>query len=77
LNQPLAADRSLEPAVRAWITTLELAAPHRLGQLDVFPLLHPDSTGEPALLGHDAVATGVLEVVEKDGGVVQQLLARN
>jgi hypothetical protein len=77
LNQPLAADRSLEPAVRGWITALTLGAPHRLGQLDVFPVIHRDSAGEPALLGHEAVATGVLEVVEKDGGVVQQLLARN
>ncbi|HEY3120024.1 MAG TPA: DUF6569 family protein, partial [Vicinamibacteria bacterium] len=63
--------------MRAWIAALTLGTPQRLGQLDVFPLIHPDSAGEPALLGHEAVATGVLDVVEKDGGVVQQLLARN
>jgi hypothetical protein len=40
-------------------------------------LVRKDAAGASDLLAHEALATGALEVFEKDGGVVQELLARN
>lgn len=66
-----------EQPLRAWLRSLRPAAAQRVGVIDVIPLVHPSAVGSSDLLGHEALATGVLEVLEKDGGVVQQLLARN
>ena len=67
-----------EPAVRQWMAGLSLGTPQRIGTIDLIPLVRAEaSEGEADLLAHEAVAAGALEVLEKDGGVVQELLARN
>ena len=72
-----AAQTGFEPAVRQWMAGLSLGTPQRIGTLDVIPLLRACVTGDADLLAHEALADGTLEVLEKDGGVVQELLARN
>jgi len=71
------APTDFEPALRHWITGLSLGAPQRMGAIEVIALVRNDAAGASDLLAHEALATGALEVLEKDGGVVQELLARN
>lgn len=71
------APTDFEPALRHWITGLSLGAPQRMGAIEVIALVRKDAAGASDLLAHEALATGALEVLEKDGGVVQELLARN
>ena len=74
-----AGQTGFESAVREWMAGLSLGAPRRIGTLDVIPLLRADISAEQEadLLAHEALADGALEVLEKDGGVVQELLAHN
>src|SRR5262249_15075154 len=62
----------LEPA--AWLRRLQLAGLQRLGGLELWPLLHPDALAEPDLPAAHALAAGLVDVREKDGGTVQELL---
>src|SRR5258706_265495 len=71
------APTDFEPALRHWITGLSLGAPQRMGAIEMMALVRKDAAGASDLLAHEALATGALEVFEKDGGVVQELLARN
>jgi ARG and Rhodanese-Phosphatase-superfamily-associated Protein domain len=66
-----------EPAVRQWMAGLTLGTRQRIGTIDLIPLVRAGTSGEADLLAHEALAAGALEVLEKDGGVVQELLARN
>jgi hypothetical protein len=59
------------------MAALSLGTPQRIGALDVIPLLRAGTSAEADLLAHEALANGALEVLEKDGGVVQELLAHN
>jgi len=71
------APTDFEPALRHWITGLSLGAPQRMGAIEVIALVRSNAARASDLLAHEALATGALEVLEKDGGVVQELLARN
>ena len=62
-------------AVGAWIAALGLGSPVKRSGLELVPLVSRRAGGVADLLAHQALAAGGLEVVEKDGGVVQQLLA--
>ena len=64
-------------AVGAWIAALGLGSPVKRSGLELVPLVSRRAGGVADLLAHQALAAGGLEVVEKDGGVVQQLLARS
>jgi hypothetical protein len=66
-----------EPAVRQWMAGLTLGTLQRIATIDLIPLVRAGTPGEADLLAHEALAAGALEVLEKDGGVVQELLARN
>jgi hypothetical protein len=73
-----AVQTDFEPAVRQWMAGLTLGTPQRIGTIELIPLVRAEaSEAEADLLAHEALATGALEVLEKDGGVVQELLARN
>ncbi len=73
-----AVQTDFEPAVRQWMAGLSLGQPQRIGTIDLIPVVRTEATaGEADLLAHEALAAGALEVLEKDGGVVQELLARN
>lgn len=72
-----AVQTDFEPAVRQWMAGLSLGTPQRIGTIDLIPLVRAEASGEADLLAHEALAAGALEVLEKDGGVVQELLARN
>jgi hypothetical protein len=65
----------------AWLASLCLGEADRfpdLGGLEVFPLRRAVGGTAPALLfAHQALAAGLLEVVERGEGVVQELLAWN
>jgi len=67
----------VESQVHAWLAGLRLGSAQTMGSLTVTPLLHPSADRRGDLLSHDALSAGVLDVLEKDGGVVQELLARN
>jgi hypothetical protein len=64
--------------IDGWLGRLRLGEPRREGALEIVPLLR-DGNGPPprVLLAKQAVETGLLEIVEQGGGVVQELLARN
>jgi ARG/rhodanese/phosphatase superfamily protein len=66
-----------EPALREWMAGLSLGPAARIGMIEVLPLVRVGESGLADLLAHEALASAVLEVLEKDGGVVQELLARN
>jgi hypothetical protein len=72
-----AVQTDFEPAVRQWMAGLSLGTPQRIGTIDLIPLVRAEASGEADLLAHEALAARALEVLEKDGGVVQELLARN
>lgn len=61
----------------SWFGSLKVGAPRRVGALDVVPLVRSGDGEAPFLPSHQAIAAGLLEVLEKDGGVVQELLARS
>jgi hypothetical protein len=71
-------DRDTQGVV-GFLRELQLGEPWRDGSLEIVPLLvdrNPCEVG--VLLTSQAVGRGVLEIVERgEGGVVQQLLARN
>lgn len=64
-------------AVGVWLGRLTLGVPMVAGPLEIVPVLWAGATGAVHLLAHQAIADGGLEVLEKDGGVVQELLARS
>ncbi len=61
-----------------FLRRLRAGEPFREGRLEIVPLLL-DGDGEtaPVVLTRPAVEAGVLEIVERDQGVVQELLAWN
>ncbi len=61
-----------------WLGRLRVGQPRREGRLELVPLLL-DGNGDPpgVLLTSQAIKVGVLEIVERGSGVVQELLARN
>ena len=61
----------------AWLAGLRLGPSQLLGVLELWPLIHPDALLEPDLLAPEAIADGLLDVREKDGGTVQELIATN
>lgn len=63
--------------VGAWLAGLQLGAAQKAGELELWPLLHPAAEAEADLLAPEAIAAGVLQVTEKDGGTVQELTAAN
>jgi hypothetical protein len=60
-----------EPA--AWLGRLRLGPPQPLGALELWPLIHPQAVNQADLLAPEAIAAGLLDVREKDGGTVQEL----
>src|SRR5688572_9697992 len=62
-------------AVAAWLERLDLGEPTTVGGLEIIPVLSHGAATAVDILAHQALADGGLEVVEKDGGVVQELLA--
>jgi ARG/rhodanese/phosphatase superfamily protein len=76
-------DRHEDEAMRAnatdgWLGRLRLGESRREGDLEVVALLR-DGNGSPpgVLLTRQAVEAGLLEILERGDGVVQELLARN
>lgn len=61
----------------AWLGRLRLGPSQMLGVLEMWPLIHPDALLEPDLLAPEAIAAGLLDVREKGGGTVQELIATN
>ena len=61
-----------------WLGRLRLGEPRREGALEIVPLLRDGDDPPPGvLLARQAVESGVLEIVERGEGVVQELLAWN
>lgn len=61
-----------------WLGDLRLGEARREGRLEIVPVLREgDGTPPGVLLTSQAVAAGLLEIVERGEGVVQELLARN
>lgn len=66
------------PGVVAWLSRLQPREAETIGRLSFTPLVLADGNGGPGVtLAHEAIAAGTLEVTEKEGGVVQELLATN
>jgi hypothetical protein len=66
------------PGVAAWLARLEPREEETIGRLSFTPLVLAGGGGGPGIsLAHEAIAAGTLEVTEKEGGVVQELLATN
>lgn len=63
--------------VAGWLKGLHLGTVQRAGELELWPLIHPAAAREADLLAAEAIASGLLEVTEKDGGTVQELMATN
>jgi hypothetical protein len=61
--------------LRSWLAALVLGPATRVGALDLWPLLHRFAAQDADLLAPEAIAAGLLDVREKDGGVVQELIA--
>jgi hypothetical protein len=61
----------------AWIDGLELGEAQRDGDLEIVPLLHARSDRLPFLTVHEAIAGDHLDVTERGGGVVGEVVARN
>ena len=57
-----------------WLGALRLGAPQRIGALELWPLLHPGAALEADLLATDAIAAGLIDVRERDGGTVRELV---
>src|SRR5687767_14277648 len=72
-----AATPDIEGSVAGWIGALELGPAAQAGPLQFIPILWSGGLDVVDILAHQAIADGGLEVLEKDGGVVQELLAFN
>ncbi len=68
-----------QPAgVTGWLSRLQPREAETIGRLSFTPLILTGGDGGPGVtLAHEAIAAGTLEVTEKEGGVVQELLATN
>jgi hypothetical protein len=65
-------------AIDGWLGQLRLGESRREGRLEIVSLLRDGDGGEPGvLLTRQAVESGLLEIVERGQGVVQELLAWN
>lgn len=60
-----------------WLARLQLGPAHEVAGLEVWPLLHPSALAEADLLAAEAIAAGLVDIREKDGGTVQELTATN
>jgi ARG/rhodanese/phosphatase superfamily protein len=74
-NEAVPENAEIGATVAAWIGGLELGPATQAGPLEIVPVLWSGANGVPSLLAHRALADGGLEIVEKNGGVVQELLA--
>jgi hypothetical protein len=76
--EPAGAVAAQPPGVAAWLERLEPREAETIGRLSFTPLMLAGGDGGPGIsLAHEAIAAGTLEVTEKEGGVVQELLATN
>jgi hypothetical protein len=68
-----------QPAgVTGWLSRLQPREAETIGRLSFTPLTLAGGDGGPGIsLAHEAITAGTLEVTEKEGGVVQELLATN
>lgn len=63
--------------VAGWLGALRLGTAQKMGELELWPLVHPHAVADPDLMAAEAIKAGLLDVQEKDGGVVQELMATN
>jgi len=63
--------------LKTWLAGLTLAAPHRIGELTLVPLLQVRVPEQPDTLMEEAIFQGQLEIVEQGSGAVQQITAHN
>jgi hypothetical protein len=64
-------------SVGAWLAGLTAGSATQIGELTLVPITHQKLGGRPDTLIEDAILVGQLEILERDGGTVQQVLARN
>lgn len=61
-----------------WLGRVVTGETRRAGAIELTPLIHTGPHGETFLLLHEALASGVLEIVEREGGgQVNSVLAHN
>jgi hypothetical protein len=71
-------DETRAVQTEGWLGRLRLGEPRREGSLEITPLFRDPRGAPPALLlTRQAIEAGLLEIVERGQGVVQELLARN
>lgn len=64
--------------IAAWLARLQPREAETIGGLTFTALVLGGGNGGPGItLAHEAITAGTLEVTEKEGGVVQELLATN
>jgi len=63
--------------VVAWLAGLIAGSATQIGELTLVPITHQKLCGRPDTLIEDAILVGQLEILERDGGTVQQVLAQN
>jgi len=64
-------------SVTTWLSGLSTGPAQQIGELTLIPLIHPKVPSRPDILIEEAMSAGQLEIIERDGGTVQQVLARN
>ena len=64
-------------SVVAWLAGLTAGSAIQIGELTLVPITRQKLCGRPDILIEDAILVGQLEILERDGGTVQQVLARN
>jgi hypothetical protein len=73
------AEPGMPDRLRSWLGATRAGAAVQLGTLELTPLLNAPGapSAEPALLLHEALRAGGLEIVEQGGGVVNEVVARS
>jgi hypothetical protein len=61
----------------SWLSRLGTGPAWQIGELTLVPLTHTQVLGTPDTLIDEAIESNLLDLVEREGGVVQQVLAKN